>query len=76
MQLKILAFAYLPAQLGFREQTVECAETETPRALLQRLAPALDLATVRVAIDEEYRSWDEPLGPANELALIPPVSGG
>jgi molybdopterin synthase sulfur carrier subunit len=76
MQLKILAFAHLPAQLGFRERTVECAETETPRALLQRLAPALDLATVRVAIDEDYRSWDEPIGSANELALIPPVSGG
>jgi molybdopterin synthase sulfur carrier subunit len=76
MQLKILAFAHLPAQLGFRERMVECAEADTPRALLQRLAPTVDLATVRVAIDEEYRSWDEPIGPAHELALIPPVSGG
>jgi molybdopterin converting factor small subunit len=76
MQIKVVAFAHLPAQLGFRERTVECAETDTPRALLQRLAPAVELATVRVAIDEEYRSWDEPIGPANELALIPPVSGG
>jgi molybdopterin converting factor small subunit len=76
MQLKILAFAHLPAQLGFRERTVECAATDTPRAVLQRLAPATDLATVRVAIDEEYRGWDEPIGPAKELALIPPVSGG
>lgn len=76
MRLKVLAFAQLPAQLGFRERVVECAESETPRVLLQRLAPAVDLATVRVAIDEEYRSWDEPIGAARELALIPPVSGG
>ena len=76
MQLKLLAFAHLPAQLGFHERTVECSAAETPRALLHRLAPEIDLTTVRVAIDEEYRSWDEPIGPANELALIPPVSGG
>lgn len=76
MQIKILAFAHLPALLGFRERTVECAETDTPRGVLQRLSPAADLSGVRVAIDEEYRSWDEPIGAATELALIPPVSGG
>ena len=32
--------------------------------------------TCRVAIDLEYRAWDEPIGNAQEMAIIPPVSGG
>jgi molybdopterin converting factor small subunit len=31
---------------------------------------------MRVAIDCEYWDWDTPVGPASELAIIPPVSGG
>ena len=76
MPLRLLAFAHIADQLGFRERVIEYAESETPRALLQRLAPGGDFSKVRVAIDEEYRSWDESIGPARELALIPPVSGG
>lgn len=30
----------------------------------------------RIAIDLEYRAWDEPVGHAREMAIIPPVSGG
>ena len=76
MQIRLLAFSYLQRQLGFAEQTVDCLESETPRALLHRLAPDLDLSGVRVALDEEYADWDAPLGTAQELELIPPVSGG
>jgi molybdopterin synthase sulfur carrier subunit len=76
MQLRLLAFAHLPERLGFREMLVEYAETETPRELMQRLAPGVAWDGVRAAIDEEYHSWDQPIGTATELALIPPVSGG
>lgn len=76
MQLKIVAFAQAADLLGFRERTVDCESDETPRSLFARLASNADLQVMRVAIDREYRSWDEPLGAARELALIPPVSGG
>ena len=76
MQVKILAFAQARDQLGWPERLVECQPDETPRAILARLAPSVPLDLWRVAVDEEYHSWDAPLGQAREIALIPPVSGG
>lgn len=76
MQLKILAFAQAQDQLGFRERVVECADDDSPRAILATIAPAFDGSGMRVAVDCEYHDWDTPVGRASELALIPPVSGG
>ncbi len=76
MQIRLLAFAQTEKQAGFRERTVDCAPEETPRQIWERAAPALDLFGVRVAVDCEYHGWDEPIGQATEIALIPPVSGG
>lgn len=77
MQIKILTFAQTRIQLGFGERVVECAANETPRVILGRIAPGFDPGkTVRVAVNQEYADWDEPVGEAFELALIPPVSGG
>jgi molybdopterin synthase sulfur carrier subunit len=76
MQLQLLAFAQAAEVAGFRERVVECSASETARALMERVAPTLDLGHTRVAFDGEYRGWDEPIGNARELALLPPVSGG
>ena len=76
MQVKLLAFAQARDQLGWPERVVECQPEETPRAILARVAPAAGVEGWRVAVDEEYHSWDAPLGKAREIALIPPVSGG
>ena len=76
MQLRLLAFAQAAERLGFRERLIEYSPEESPRALLARTAPTLDLQTIRVALDCEYCDLDAPIGPAGELALIPPVSGG
>ena len=77
MKVKILTFAQTRTQLGFGERTVECAPTETPRAILRRVAPEFEPGkTIRVAVNQEYADWDQPVGEAFELALIPPVSGG
>jgi molybdopterin synthase sulfur carrier subunit len=76
MQVTLLAFAQARDQLGWPERLVECAPEETPRAILARIAPGLRAETMRVAVDQEYQGWDAPIGPAKEIALIPPVSGG
>ncbi|MEI9896851.1 MAG: MoaD/ThiS family protein [Chthoniobacter sp.] len=76
MQVKLLAFAQARDQLGWSECVVECQPEETPRAILGRIAPDARLEIWRVAVDEEYHSWDAPIGSAKEIALIPPVSGG
>jgi len=76
MQIRLLVFASAADQAGFRERVLEYSPEETPRALVQRVAPALVPDVIRVAIDCEYRDWDTPIGSAEEIAIIPPVSGG
>lgn len=76
MPVKLLAFAHTRDLLGFHERLLDCTPEETPRALLARIAPALDCAGLRVAVDGEYHDWNTPIGLASEIALIPPVSGG
>jgi molybdopterin synthase sulfur carrier subunit len=76
MQLRLLAFAQARDQLGWSERVVDCTPEDTPRTVLARIAPAVQPDLWRVAVDEEYQSWDTPLGSAREIAFIPPVSGG
>jgi len=76
MFVTVLAFAQAREQLGFAERVVECTPADTPRTLLSRLAPQAPFEAMRVALDQEYCTWDTPVAEARELALIPPVSGG
>jgi molybdopterin converting factor small subunit len=76
MEIVILAFARARDELGFAERTVECRAEETPREIVARIAPGLELVALRAAVDRGYHGWDVPIGAARELALIPPVSGG
>lgn len=74
--MKILAFAAAREAAGFAELDLAVSPSETPRAILSRVAPRLPLDSMRVAIDFEYWDWDTPVGSCAELAIIPPVSGG
>ena len=87
MEVKLLAFAQAQDQLGFREQQFESRPGETPRQLLQRVAPGFDPGLARVAVQCEYHDWDAPIDDCRnprqssgtqplEVAIIPPVSGG
>jgi molybdopterin converting factor small subunit len=76
MRVKLLVFAQARDQLGFDEREIECAATDTPREIIQRISARASLAMMRVAVDQEYRGWDEAIGVAREIAVIPPVSGG
>ncbi len=74
--MKILAFASARETAGFAELDLPVDPSETPRAILSRIAPRLPLQNLRAAVDFEYWDWDAPVGRASELAIIPPVSGG
>jgi molybdopterin synthase sulfur carrier subunit len=77
MKITLLTFAQTRTQLGFAEKIVDYEPRETPRQIFQRVAPEFDPGRIiRVAVDREYADWDQPVGQASELALIPPVSGG
>lgn len=76
VSITILAFAQARDTFGFSSRCVACTPDDTPRTILQQVAPAVALDHLRVALDHEYSTWDTPVGAARELAIIPPVSGG
>src|ERR1700687_2410504 len=74
-------FARLAELPGVRQTTVDIGEGLTAGdvyALLSRRHPGIAGfgASVMFARNQEYVSAETPLAPGDELALIPPVSGG
>jgi molybdopterin converting factor small subunit len=55
----------------------ECSPGQSPLEIVTSLAPGFSPGSWRVAVDCEYASWDEGIAAtAQEIAIIPPVSGG
>ena len=78
MTVRILFFAYLRERCG-REACVEVADGTSIDSLwtiLQARYPILEGATVRFALNRVYVDKAHLLHDNDELALIPPVSGG
>jgi molybdopterin synthase sulfur carrier subunit len=78
-EIRILLFAGLREQAGWAERRWPAATAGvlTPRQLWQslQLPGPLD-ARVRVAINQQLADPDTPLRPGDELAFLPPISGG
>jgi molybdopterin converting factor subunit 1 len=76
MQVRVLLFAGLRERAGASAVELELPEGAVVRdALAQLRAVAHDVPVV-MAINQEYAAADAPLHAGDELALIPPVSGG
>jgi len=74
-------FASAAEAAGMREREVELKEATDVAALLRRLCSELPgLAKLRpilrVAVNHEYATEDTSLADEDEVAIIPPVSGG
>jgi molybdopterin converting factor subunit 1 len=81
MKAKVRLFARLGELAGTRELEVEVGEGLSAADVYQALCesfPALRglNGTLRYAVNGEYAEASHPLGEGDELALIPPVSGG
>lgn len=83
MQIEILYFAWLRERVGLARETLRTeAATVTDlvaelRAREERYALAFsDLASVRVALDQDMSSFDAPLAGVREVAFFPPMTGG
>ena len=81
IRVKVLCFAQLRDRLGSSELThllpVGATGRELIRALSQRnpiIGPLLDVS--RLAVNAEYVQIDTQLHDGDEVAVIPPVSGG
>ena len=79
-EIRIRLFAGLREQAGWGERhwsaTAATATTLTPRQLWQALQLPGPLNSVRIAINLQFAEPDTPLQPGDELAFLPPISGG
>ena len=79
--IRILLFAGLREQAGWAEQQWPAGPNGdaglTPRQLWLNLQLPGELdQQVRVAINRQFAHADTPLQPGDELAFLPPISGG
>jgi molybdopterin converting factor small subunit len=80
MQVRVQLFASLKEHAG-DVIVLDVPEPVTVARLLQRFGevhPRFQgaLAHLHVAVDLTYARGDEPIGPGQEVAIFPPVSGG
>lgn len=79
MNLTVCYFGLLAERRGLAEERLT-SSAATPAALYSELDArhALGLATsdFRVAVNDEFVPWDHPLAKNDNVALLPPMSGG
>jgi molybdopterin converting factor subunit 1 len=79
--VRVRLFARLREQAGFEAQALEVPQGSTLADVydsLLRKHPTLepDRDSVRGAINQEFSDWDALVSQGDEVAFIPPVSGG
>lgn len=81
MRVRVRFFASLRDTVGCREREEQLPPGATPETLWQRLVtehPSLEprRASLAAAVNREYVAFDHALADGDEVAFIPPVSGG
>lgn len=82
VNVRVRLFAVLRERAGSDSIEIELADGATVADALAQLATApslaevLDRMPVRMAVNRSYAAAETPLAPGDELALIPPISGG
>jgi MoaE-MoaD fusion protein len=76
MEITVRLFAMLRERAGAREVTLELPEGARVSDALAELGPIAEGLPLVMAVNREYAPEDQVLDPGDELALIPPVSGG
>jgi len=81
--MQVLYFAWMRERIGLPKEEVETsAETvaelvEELKGREERYAVAFaDMASVRVAVDQELTELSAPITGAREVAFFPPMTGG
>ncbi len=74
--VRVRLFAGLREAAGWSEQEWPIEQAYSPEAVWRQLQLAGDLQTVRVAVNHAFAAADHPLQPGDELAFLPPISGG
>ncbi|MGB7845302.1 MAG: MoaD/ThiS family protein [Candidatus Acidiferrum sp.] len=80
-RVKVLFFGRVRELTGIAEEAVEISEGATLADLFERYAVRFpQLAGFRASLvasrNEEFASWDTHLSAEDDIAFLPPVSGG
>ena len=79
MTFTVCYFGLLAERRGLSLESITSAAT-TPAALYAELDAAhvlgLSINDFRAAVNDEFVSWDHPLSANDNIALLPPMSGG
>lgn len=81
VRVKVLFFGRLKDVVGHAEESFDLADASTIEELFALYASRIpELAKYRSSLvasrNQEFTSWDTPLRSGDELAFLPPVSGG
>jgi MoaE-MoaD fusion protein len=76
MRVRVRLFAVLRESAGADSVELELDEDATVADAISALAPVAGEMPFRLAVNREYADDTDPLAPGDELAAIPPVSGG
>src|SRR3954452_15123203 len=76
MEVTVRLFAMLRERAGAEELTLELPEGARVKDALVELGGLADGLPLVMAVNREYAAEEQLLDPGDELALIPPVSGG
>lgn len=76
MQVRVRLFAALRERAGTGEVELELPEGARVADVITRLGDVVGGVPVVLALNQEYADDQAELRPGDELALIPPVSGG
>ena len=81
--IDVLYFAWVRERIGLPRERVETRAATVADLVAElsaredRYAAAFaDLASLRVALDQELASFDAPLAGVREVAFFPPMTGG
>ena len=77
--VRVEYFAILKERRGCSSESIE-TDAVTVRDLYSKLAKShnfpMSTESIRVAINHEFRDWDDPVVDSNTIVFIPPVAGG
>lgn len=78
--VQVRFFARLRELAGVETESFSIAQASTLAgvydALLRKHSALPERATVRAALNHEFADWDSTVADGDEVAFIPPVSGG
>lgn len=79
--VQIKLFASLKDVVGHEEVNLECPAGSNTRSIFLKLSqkfPQLKSfeSSIMPAVNQSYVSWNDPVSDGDEVAFIPPVSGG